>query len=195
MNALLCACCAGGHGAGLAAKMCNMAVVAASMAAVAEALAAGKRLGIDPALLTQVGAARGCMQRITSSRRQRTHTLMTCRMHSAHADVNATPCRAPTTAVGPARHACAHPPHQVLNSGAARCWSSDTYNPAPGALPAAISSSLPASRGYRGAGMPTRDVVAQLRMLADAAGTARSPVPLTRYLAGADGAEARAATV
>lgn len=44
----------GNHGAGLAAKMCNNLVLAASMAAVAEALAVGKRLGLDPKILTEV---------------------------------------------------------------------------------------------------------------------------------------------
>lgn len=45
----------GAHGAGLAAKMCNNLVLAASMAAVAEALALGNRMGLDPKILTQVG--------------------------------------------------------------------------------------------------------------------------------------------
>lgn len=46
----------GGVGAGSVAKLCNTLVMSASMVAVAEALALGKRLGVDPA-----GAARGCV--------------------------------------------------------------------------------------------------------------------------------------
>jgi hypothetical protein len=50
----------GEHGAGLAAKMCSLLVVASSMAAVSEALAAGRRLGLEPKVLTQVGWLRKC---------------------------------------------------------------------------------------------------------------------------------------
>uniref|UniRef100_A0A383VS74 3-hydroxyisobutyrate dehydrogenase-like NAD-binding domain-containing protein n=1 Tax=Tetradesmus obliquus TaxID=3088 RepID=A0A383VS74_TETOB len=42
----------GDHGAGISAKLCNNLVLAASMAALAEALALGKRMGLDPAVLT-----------------------------------------------------------------------------------------------------------------------------------------------
>lgn len=38
----------GGHGAGQTARMCNTLVMASSMAAVAEALALARRLGVDP---------------------------------------------------------------------------------------------------------------------------------------------------
>jgi 3-hydroxyisobutyrate dehydrogenase-like beta-hydroxyacid dehydrogenase len=42
---------------GLIARLCNTLVVAASMAAVSESLALGKRLGVDPTVLTEVCAA------------------------------------------------------------------------------------------------------------------------------------------
>eukprot|EP00775_Hariotina_reticulata_P002770 gene2770-3063_t len=109
----------GDHGAGLAAKMCSLLVVASSMAAVSEALAAGKRLGLEPKVLTQ-----------------------------------------------------------VLNFGAARCWASEVYNPVPGVIE---NEELPANRGYR-AGLPSSVVSEQLEMLVQAAGAAKSPVPLTRHL-------------
>jgi hypothetical protein len=35
---------------------------------------------------------------------------------------------------------------QVLNRGAARCWSSETYNPVPGVLEDPM---LPSNRGYK----------------------------------------------
>jgi 3-hydroxyisobutyrate dehydrogenase-like beta-hydroxyacid dehydrogenase len=41
----------------MVARLCNTLVVAASMAAVAESLAVGKRLGVDPKVLTQVCVA------------------------------------------------------------------------------------------------------------------------------------------
>lgn len=44
----------GDHGSGLLAKMCNNLVLSASMAAVAESLALGNRLGLDPKVLTEV---------------------------------------------------------------------------------------------------------------------------------------------
>jgi 3-hydroxyisobutyrate dehydrogenase-like beta-hydroxyacid dehydrogenase len=44
----------GDHGAGISAKLCNNLVLAASMAALSEALAVGKRLGLDPEVLTDV---------------------------------------------------------------------------------------------------------------------------------------------
>jgi 3-hydroxyisobutyrate dehydrogenase len=37
-------------------------------------------------------------------------------------------------------------PLQVLNRGAARCWSSETYNPVPGVLEDPL---LPSNRGYK----------------------------------------------
>lgn len=40
--------------AGLIARLCNTLVVAASMAAVSESLAVGKRLGVDSKVLTEV---------------------------------------------------------------------------------------------------------------------------------------------
>ena len=44
----------GGAGAGCAAKICNNLVLGASMLAVAEAMALGARLGVDPAVLAGV---------------------------------------------------------------------------------------------------------------------------------------------
>ena len=44
----------GNVGAGSAAKLCNTLVAASSMAAVSEALALGRRLGLEPATLTRV---------------------------------------------------------------------------------------------------------------------------------------------
>jgi 3-hydroxyisobutyrate dehydrogenase-like beta-hydroxyacid dehydrogenase len=44
--------------AGLIARLCNTLVVAASMAAVSESLAVGKRLGVDSKVLTQVSRGR-----------------------------------------------------------------------------------------------------------------------------------------
>lgn len=44
----------GPSGSGVAAKVCNNVALAVSMAGVSEALALGRRLGIDPALLTRV---------------------------------------------------------------------------------------------------------------------------------------------
>eukprot|EP00878_Enallax_costatus_P038088 GHUV01043239.1.p1 GENE.GHUV01043239.1~~GHUV01043239.1.p1 ORF type:complete len:205 (+),score=65.85 GHUV01043239.1:253-867(+) len=108
----------GNHGAGLAAKMCNNLVLAASMAAVAEALAVGKRLGLDPKILTQ-----------------------------------------------------------VLNSGAARCWSSEVYNPVPGV----IQDDIPSNRGYKN-GLATHVVNEHLQMLLEAAQTAHSPVPVAKMV-------------
>jgi 3-hydroxyisobutyrate dehydrogenase len=46
----------GDHGSGISAKICNNLVLAASMAALSEALALGKRLGLDPNVLTDVSA-------------------------------------------------------------------------------------------------------------------------------------------
>jgi len=47
---------------GLIARLCNTLVVAASMAAVSESLAVGKRLGVDAKVLTEVRGsyAGGC---------------------------------------------------------------------------------------------------------------------------------------
>lgn len=44
----------GDHGTGQAARLCIALVMASSMAAVSESLALGRRLGLDPALLTRV---------------------------------------------------------------------------------------------------------------------------------------------
>lgn len=44
----------GGHGAGQAAKLANNLALAVSMAGIAEALAFGIRLGLDPKLLTEI---------------------------------------------------------------------------------------------------------------------------------------------
>lgn len=51
VSAMWCGCCL----AGLIARLCNTLVVAASMAAVSESLAVGKRLGVDSKVLTEVG--------------------------------------------------------------------------------------------------------------------------------------------
>ncbi|WIA21939.1 hypothetical protein OEZ85_004305 [Tetradesmus obliquus] len=107
----------GDHGAGISAKLCNNLVLAASMAALAEALALGKRMGLDPAVLTD-----------------------------------------------------------VLNRGAARCWSSETYNPVPGVLEDPL---LPSNRGYK-AGLPLSNVSEHLNMLLEAAKVAKSPTPVAR---------------
>uniref|UniRef100_A0A383VQ04 3-hydroxyisobutyrate dehydrogenase-like NAD-binding domain-containing protein n=1 Tax=Tetradesmus obliquus TaxID=3088 RepID=A0A383VQ04_TETOB len=104
----------GDHGAGISAKLCNNLVLAASMAALAEALALGKRMGLDPAVLTD-----------------------------------------------------------VVNRGAARCWSSETYNPVPGVLQDPL---LPSNRGYK-AGLPLSNVSEHLNMLLEAAKVAKSPTP------------------
>ena len=47
----------GAHGAGQAAKLCNNLAMAVEMAGVAEALACGLRLGLDPVLLSQIFAS------------------------------------------------------------------------------------------------------------------------------------------
>ncbi|KAK9843511.1 hypothetical protein WJX81_006816 [Elliptochloris bilobata] len=77
----------GGPGNGQAAKVCNNLALAGQMAATAEGLALGARLGLDPALLSG-----------------------------------------------------------VFNASSARCWSSDSYNPAPG-----VMEGVPSARGYAGA--------------------------------------------
>lgn len=107
----------GKHGAGLIARLCNTLVVAASMAAVSESLAVGKRLGVDSKVLTE-----------------------------------------------------------VLNSGSARCWASEVYNPVPGVID---DRSLPSNNGYK-PGLPASTINEHLGMLLDAAQTAKSPAPLAR---------------
>lgn len=107
----------GKHGAGLIARLCNTLVVAASMAAVSESLAVGKRLGVDAKVLTE-----------------------------------------------------------VLNSGSARCWASEVYNPVPGVLE---DSTLPSNNGYK-PGLPASTINEHLGMLLDAAQTAKSPAYLAR---------------
>lgn len=51
--------CPAAPAAGLIARLCNTLVVAASMAAVSESLAVGKRLGVDSKVLTQVREPEG----------------------------------------------------------------------------------------------------------------------------------------
>lgn len=103
----------GGPGAGQAAKVCNNLVLGISMAAVAEGLALGCRLGLDPALLST-----------------------------------------------------------VFNSSSARCWSSDTYSPAPG-----VMEGVPSARGYQG-GFAAELMCKDLRLALDAAKSAGAPLPL-----------------
>lgn len=53
-----------------------------------------------------------------------------------------------------------------------RCWSSDTYNPAPGVMP-----NVPASRGYTG-GFAVALMRKDLTLAVEAANNAKAPVPL-----------------
>lgn len=76
----------GDAGSGGITKLCNNLSLAISMIGTSEALSLGKKLGMDPAKLSE-----------------------------------------------------------VMNTSTARCWSSDSYNPAPGVMP-----TVPASRGYTG---------------------------------------------
>lgn len=76
----------GDSGTGGITKLCNNLSLAISMIGTCEAMALGKRLGMDPAKLAS-----------------------------------------------------------VMNTSTARCWSSDSYNPAPGVMP-----NVPARRGYTG---------------------------------------------
>jgi len=76
----------GGPGNGGVTKLCNNLSLAISMIGTSEALALGKRLGMDPVKLSE-----------------------------------------------------------VMNTSTARCWSSDSYNPAPG-----VMENVPSSRGYTG---------------------------------------------
>ncbi|PRW44552.1 putative 3-hydroxyisobutyrate mitochondrial [Chlorella sorokiniana] len=105
----------GGNGTGQTAKLCNNLVLGVSMAAVSEGLALGKRLGLDPLLLSE-----------------------------------------------------------IFNTSSARCWSSDTYNPAPGAM-----EGVPSSRGYRG-GFASRLMAKDLGLVMKAAEHCGAPVPLTQ---------------
>jgi 3-hydroxyisobutyrate dehydrogenase len=57
----------GGHGAGQAAKLANNLVLAVTMAGVAEGLALGRRLGLDPALLSDVFDSSSAQSWVTSS--------------------------------------------------------------------------------------------------------------------------------
>ncbi len=60
----------------------------------------------------------------------------------------------------------------ILNTSTARCWSSDTYNPAPGVMP-----NVPASRGYTG-GFGSALMLKDLGLVLDAAKGAGVPVPM-----------------
>jgi 3-hydroxyisobutyrate dehydrogenase len=60
----------------------------------------------------------------------------------------------------------------ILNTSTARCWSSDTYNPAPGVMP-----NVPASRGYTG-GFGSALMLKDLGLVLDAAKGAGAPVPM-----------------
>lgn len=62
---------------------------------------------------------------------------------------------------------------QVLNHGAARCWSSEVYNPVPGV----VQDDIPSNRGYKN-GLAAHVVNEHLQMLLEAAKTAHSPVPV-----------------
>lgn len=59
----------------------------------------------------------------------------------------------------------------ILNTSTARCWSSDTYNPAPG-----VMESVPSSRNYEG-GFGSALMLKDLGLVNDAAKTAGVPVP------------------
>lgn len=107
----------GEHGAGTTAKLCNNLVLAVSMAGVSEGLALGKRLGLDPVLLSE-----------------------------------------------------------IFNTSSARCWSSDTYNPAPGVL-----EGVPSSRGYKG-GFASRLMVKDLGLVIKAAQHCESPTPMAEHV-------------
>lgn len=104
----------GGPGAGGVAKLANNLVLGASMLAVAEAMALGARLGVDPKVLAG-----------------------------------------------------------LINTSSGRCWSSDTYNPAPGVMP-----NVPSSRGYAG-GFATALMVKDLNLALETAKAVEAPLPAT----------------
>lgn len=60
----------------------------------------------------------------------------------------------------------------ILNTSTARCWSSDTYNPAPG-----VMEGVPSSRGYEG-GFGTALMLKDLGLVQDAARAAGAPIPM-----------------
>jgi len=60
----------------------------------------------------------------------------------------------------------------VINTSSGRCWSSDTYNPAPGIIPTA-----PSNRGYA-AGFMTQLMKKDVGLAVDAANSVAAPVPL-----------------
>jgi len=60
----------------------------------------------------------------------------------------------------------------ILNTSTARCWSSDTYNPAPG-----VMEGVPSSRGYEG-GFGSALMLKDLGLVADAAKQAGAPIPM-----------------
>ncbi len=60
----------------------------------------------------------------------------------------------------------------ILNTSSGRCWSSDTYNPFPGAM-----DNVPASRGYTG-GFGSDLMLKDLGLAVDAARLAKQPVML-----------------
>ena len=60
----------------------------------------------------------------------------------------------------------------IINASTGRCWSSDTYNPAPGVL-----DGVPSSKGYSG-GFGTSLMLKDLGLVMDAAKSAGAPVPM-----------------
>lgn len=60
----------------------------------------------------------------------------------------------------------------IMNTSTARCWSSDSYNPAPGVLP-----NVPASNEYKG-GFGASLMLKDLGLALDAAKDVGAPVPL-----------------
>jgi 3-hydroxyisobutyrate dehydrogenase len=60
----------------------------------------------------------------------------------------------------------------ILNTSTARCWSSDTYNPAPG-----VMDGVPSSRNYSG-GFGSALMLKDLGLVADAAKSVGAPIPM-----------------
>jgi 3-hydroxyisobutyrate dehydrogenase len=61
----------------------------------------------------------------------------------------------------------------IMNSSTARCWSSDSYNPAPGVAPPTV----PSSNDYEG-GFGSSLMLKDLGLAGDAARDAGTPIPL-----------------
>uniref|UniRef100_A0A7S2RG04 3-hydroxyisobutyrate dehydrogenase n=1 Tax=Mucochytrium quahogii TaxID=96639 RepID=A0A7S2RG04_9STRA len=63
----------------------------------------------------------------------------------------------------------------ILNTSTARCWSSDTYNPAPG-----VMEGVPASRDYEG-GFGSALMLKDLGLVQDAAKSVGAPIPMGEH--------------